>query len=92
MDSERQCNFLAVLTQLRQTKVANIPSFNPSAYETWELCFNAAALDFAKGNYGEAGKKLKKTEKCFRDFAAEEKLSAKEMKDDLITIKTQMVF
>lgn len=62
-----------------------------SADETYELLFNAAAFEMAKGNYGEAEKKLQRAETLFKTTAAEEQLSSQRIRTEMATLKTQLL-
>ena len=72
LDSERQSNFLAALTQVHASTgktSSSVSNFAPSAAETYELMFNAAAWEVTKGNFEEAEKKLRKAEALFHEVS-----------------------
>ncbi|GAV06975.1 hypothetical protein RvY_16879 [Ramazzottius varieornatus] len=94
LDTERQSNFLAALTQLHATTgkgYASVGNFAPSAAETYELMFNAAAWEVTKGNFDEAGKKLRTAQALFQEYAADEELSPQKVKNELVTIKSLLM-
>ena len=71
LDSERQSNLLAVLTQLQLSAPnATGNKFTASAGETYELVFNSAALDMARGDFGEAEKKFRRAQILFLKVGA----------------------
>ncbi|OQV17716.1 putative Signal recognition particle subunit SRP72 [Hypsibius exemplaris] len=92
LDAERQSNLMAVLTQLQLlAPSATGNKFTPSAAETYELVFNSAALDLARGDLAEAEKKFRRAQVLFQEYAEEEQLSPAKIKAEMITIKTQLV-
>jgi signal recognition particle subunit SRP72 len=99
-DAERQTNLSAVVASLKQTNPASNKDLDMSENEnrTYELCYNSACIQLAKGQTQEAYDKLKKAEKmCVEtlneDAEQAEDQEAKEFLDNEVAIiKVQLAY
>lgn len=91
--TERICNALCVLTKLHEEDIPNVPDFTvPQSVKRYEVEFNSASLDIAKGHFSKAQQRLAKSIELYKNEVAVQQIPDDEAADEIAMLEKQRDF